>query len=176
MKRHLSALAALAVLLVPAGLEAQDTEWNRYTLEGLGGVFVRAEADEACESAGVTSSSLLAASALHLIEASVDVLTQEQMLENAGLPELRITVECVPGAGNGTAGTLAYGVSVRVQQSAQMIRDTQVTLSEAVTWYATEIGVASSDDAAAALEEAIDGKIAEFATAYVAANTEESGN
>ena len=176
MKRCLSALAALTVLTIPVGLEAQDTEWNRYTLEGLGGVFVRAEADGACESAGVTASSLLAESALKLIEASVDVLTEEQMLENAGLPEFRITVECVTGAGEGTAGTLAYGVSVRVQQSAQMIRDTQVTLPEAVTWYATEIGIASFDDAAAALEGAIDGKIAEFAAAYVAANTEETGN
>ena len=176
MKRYLSALATLTVLSIPVGVEAQDTEWNRYTLEGLGGVFVRADADGACESAGVTASSLLAESALKLIEADVDVLTEEQMLEHPGLPELRITVECVAGAGNGTAGTLAYGVSVRVQQSVQMIRDTQVTLPEAVTWYATEIGIASSDDAAAALQGAIDGKIAEFAAAYVAANTEESGN
>ncbi len=176
MKPHLSVMAALTVLLSPVGLEAQDTEWNRYTLQGLGGVFVRTEADAACESAGVTASSLLAESAIKLIEANVDVLTEQQMLENPGLPELRITVECVAGAGNGTAGTLAYGVSVRVQQSVQMIRDRQVTLPEAVTWYATEIGVASSDDAAAALERAIDGKIAEFAAAYVAANTEESGN
>jgi plasmid stabilization system protein ParE len=57
-----------------------------------------------------------------------------------------------------------------------MIRDTQVTLPEAVTWYATEIGVASAEDAADALAAAIDGKIAEFAAAYVAANTEEGGN
>ena len=176
MKRHLSAFAALTVLLVPVGLEAQDTDWNRYTLQGLGGVFVRAEADAACESAGVTGSSLLAESAVKLIEADVDVLTEQQMLENAGLPEVRITVECAVGAGNGTAGTLAYGVSGRVQQSVQMIRDTQVTLPEAVTWYATEIGVASAEDAADARAAAIDGKIAEFAAAYVAANTEEGGN
>ena len=107
MKRHLSALAALTVLLVHVGLEAQDTDWNRYTLQGLGGVFVRAEADAACESAGVTGASLLAESAVKLIEADVDVLTEQQMLENAGLPEVRITVECAVGAGNGTAGTLA---------------------------------------------------------------------
>ena len=54
MKRHLSALAALTVLLVPVGLEAQDTDWNRYTLQGLGGVFVRAEADAASTSTAPT--------------------------------------------------------------------------------------------------------------------------
>lgn len=176
MKRYLPAFAALMLLFTPAGVEAQDTEWNRYTLDGLGGVFLRAEADGACESAGVTVSSLLAGSAVKLIEANVDVLTEEQMLENAALPELRITVECVVGSGNGTAGAIAYGVSVRVQQSAQMIRDSQVTLPEAVTWYATELGVASTADAAAALESAIDSKIEQFSAAYVAANAEDSGN
>jgi hypothetical protein len=176
MKRYLPAIAALMLLSTPAGVEAQDTEWNRYTLDGLGGVFLRADADEACESAGVTVSSLLAESAVKLIEANVDLLTEEQMLENAALPELRITVECVAGSGNGTADALAYGVSVRVQQSAQMIRDSQVTLPEAVTWYATELGVASSADVAAALESAIDRKIEQFAAAYVAANAEDSGN
>ena len=176
MKRYLSAFAAVTLLSVPAGLEAQDTEWNRYTLDGLGGVFLRAEADDACESAGVTVSSLLAESAVKLIEANVDVLTEEQMLENAALPELRISVECVMGSGNGAAGALAFGVSVRVQQSAQMIRDSQVTLPEAVTWYATEVGVASSADAAAALARAIDSKIEQFAEAYVAANAADSGN
>jgi hypothetical protein len=176
MKRYLSVFVAVTLLSVPAGLEAQDTEWNRYTLDGLGGVFVRAEADGACESAGVTASSLLAESAVKLIEASVDVLTEDQMLENAALPELRISVECVMGSGNGSAGVLAYGVSVRVQQSAAMIRDAQVTLPEAVTWYATEVGVASSADAAAALGRAIDGKIEQFAEAYIAANAADSGN
>jgi hypothetical protein len=176
MKRYWSVFAAVTLLSAPAGLEAQDTEWNRYTLDGLGGVFVRAEADGACESAGVTSSSLLAGSALTLIDASVDVLTEEQMLENPALPELRIIVECVMGLGDGTAGVLAYGVSVRVQQSVQMIRDAQVTLPEAVTWYATEVGVASSTAAAAALQRAIDGKLEQFATAYVAANAEDSGS
>ncbi len=126
MKRHLSALAALTVLLVPVGLEAQDTDWNRYTLQGLGGVFVRAEADAACESAGVTGSSLLAESAVKLIEADVDVLTEQQMLENAGLPAVRITVDCAVGVGNGTAGHLAYGVSVRVPKHDDF-KDTLVT-------------------------------------------------
>ncbi len=178
MKRHLSALTALAaivVTLIPVSLQAQDTEWNRYTLEGLGGVFVRADADAACESAGVTASSIQAEFAVKLIESDVDVLTEEEMLEHPGLPELRITIECVPGAGNGTAGTLAYSVSVRVQQSAQMLRDPQVTLAEAVTWYATEIGVASEEHAAASLASAIESKIEQFAAAYVAANAEEGG-
>ena len=113
---------------------------------------------------------------MKLIDASVDVLTEEQMLENPALPELRISVECVMGLGDGTAGALAYGVSVRVQQSAQMVRDAQVTLPEAVTWYATEVGVASSTAAASALQRAIDGNLEQFATAYVAANAEDSGS
>jgi hypothetical protein len=56
-----------------------------------------------------------------------------------------------------------------------MLRDPQVTLAEAVTWYATEIGVASEEHAAASLADAIESKIEQFAAAYVAANAEEGG-
>ena len=54
MKRFVCTLAALAAVLVPARGTAQDQVWNRYTLGDLGGVFVRVEADEPCESMGVT--------------------------------------------------------------------------------------------------------------------------
>ena len=40
MKRSLL-LVLLAAAFVPAAVHGQDTEWNRYTLEDLGGVFVR---------------------------------------------------------------------------------------------------------------------------------------
>ena len=46
----------LALTLAPSLLSAQDTEWNRYTLEELGGVFVRTEANAMCESRGVSAS------------------------------------------------------------------------------------------------------------------------
>jgi predicted Zn-dependent peptidase len=53
-----------------------------------------------------------------------------------------------------------------------MIRDLQVQLAEAVTWYATTLGVSTSASAAQdALQAATRGKIEEFAAAYVAANT-----
>ena len=50
----MSLAAVLAFMAVPAVVEAQDTEWNRYTLEDLGGIFIRIESNDICSSAGVT--------------------------------------------------------------------------------------------------------------------------
>jgi hypothetical protein len=86
------------------------------------------------------------------------------------LPELRVTLECA--SSDGGSGAVAYSVSVRVQQSAQMTRDSQISLPEAVTWWSTGVGVEDAATAQAALQEALKGKIEEFATAYVEANTE----
>ncbi len=165
MARYVCALVALT-MGVTTELLAQDTEWNRYSLENLGGVFVRAEASPACESAGVTTDALRADAESTLLEAEVEILTEQEMLRNTALPELRVTLECAMGEG------FAYAVSVRVQQAAQMIRDPQVQLSEAVTWYATAVGVGASGSAVQeALQATTKGKIEEFAAAYVAANT-----
>ena len=176
MNRSLGALAVIAMVSVPTGLVAQDTEWNRYTLEGLGGVFVRTESNAACEGVGMAASAVQADAAVQLLESDVPLLTEEEMLANAGLPELRITLECAVGEGDGVSDALAYSVSVRVQQSAQMIRDSQVTLAEAVTWYATAVGVTDSAGAGAALKDALTAKLEEFSAAYVAANTAEVGS
>lgn len=166
MARYLCALVAL-MMGVTTELLAQDTEWNRYSLENLGGVFVRAEASPACESAGVTADALRAEAESTLLEAEVEILTEQEMLRNTALPELRVTLECAMGGGDG----FAYAVSVRVQQAAQMIRDPQVQLSEAVTWYATALGVGASGSAVQeALQATTKGKIEEFAAAYAAAN------
>ncbi len=167
MTRCVCALVALTILGMATELLAQDTEWNRYSLENLGGVFVRAEASPACESAGVTVAALRADAESTLLEAEVEILTEQEMLRNTALPELRVTLECAMGEG------FAYAVSVRVQQAAQMIRDPQIQLSEAVTWYATAVGVGASGSAVQeALQSATRSKIEEFAAAYVAANTE----
>ena len=171
MRRCVSAVAALAFFGVPTGLEAQDTEWNRYTLEDLGGVFIRIEANDVCESAGVTASDFEANTSLKLIEAEVGVLTREEMLDNPAMPELRVSLECAEGSG----GTIAYSVGLRVQQAAQMLRDTQITLPEAVTWYSTRIGLAATSDAASALEVALDEKLDEFAEAWAAAHADDEG-
>ena len=66
-------------------------------------------------------------------------------------------------------------IEVRVNQAAKMVRDEQVTLAEAVTWYTTAVGVAGTDDSYQALKETIDMKLEEFAEAYVEANAEEVG-
>lgn len=165
-------LAMLASM--PGTARAQDTEWNRYTLEDLGGVFVRVVADEACEAGGVTASTYEADVSLELIEAEVGVLTQAEMLEHPALPELRISLTCAPGSGsNGMDGAMAYSVELRLQQAAQMLRDTQITLPEAVTWYATAIGVTSSEAVADAVGAALLEKIDEFAVAWAEAHAEE---
>ncbi len=136
------------------------------------GVFVRTEADDPCESVGVTRRDLQADAEAILLESEVDLLTEGEMLRNPALPELRITLECVVGEGDGASGAVGYSVSVRVQQAAQMIRDSQISLPEAVTWWSTAVGVAGSENVQAALEEDLRVTLEEFATAYVEANTE----
>ena len=165
MKRFILATGVAVLAAVPAGVEAQDTEWNRYTLEEIGGVYVTTEANAACEGAGVTAASVEADAALKLLDGEVDLLTQDEMLANPGLPELRISLSCVVGS-----DAMAFTVGLRVQQAAQMIRDNQVTLAEAVTWYTTDVGVASSGDAGSAIKSALDAKLMQFAEAYVSAN------
>ncbi len=168
MSRWLAAGAVAAACLAPAASSAQDTEWNRYTLEDLGGVFIRIEANAACEAIGVTASSFEAATSLRLIESEVGVLTREEMLEHPALPELRVSFECAGGSGDAHA----YVVSLRVQQAAQMLRDNQINLSEAVTWYTSVIGVTTSADAAADLQDALDETLTTLVEAWTAANAE----
>ena len=173
MSRCACALAVLVAVSFPIDIAAQDKVWNRYTLENLGGVFVRTEADEGCESIGVTRRDVLADAEAILLESEVELLTEGEMLRNPALPELRITLECVMGEGDGASGAVGYSVSLRVQQAAQMTRNSQISLPEAVTWWATKVGVAGSGDVQAALEEDLRVKLEEFATAYIEANTDE---
>ncbi len=104
MGRYLCALVVLTAVSVPTDVVAQDRVWNRYTLEDLGGVFVRTEADDPCESVGVTRRDLQADAESILLESEVELLTEGEMLRNPALPELRITLECVVGEGDGASG------------------------------------------------------------------------
>ena len=169
----LAAVLLAAVAGVPAAAVAQTTEWNGYTLEDLEGVYIRTEADATCEAAGVSAATVQSEAEATLFEA-VNLLTEQEMLEAGGHPELRITLQCASGAG-AASGALAYSVSVRVQQAAQMIRDPQITLAEAVTWYSTSVGSVDASAAEAALRGAVDAKLAEFAEAFAAANADEGG-
>ena len=173
MSRYLCALAVLTAISIPPDVAAQDKIWNRYTLEDLGGVFVRTEASEPCESVGVTRRDVQVDAEAILLESEVDLLTEGEMLRNPALPELRITLECVTGEDGGASGAVGYSVSLRVQQSAQMTRDSQISLPEAVTWWATTVGIAESGNVDTALKEDLRLTLEEFATAYIEANTEE---
>ena len=174
MKRSIG-FGALALLLVgPTAVEAQDQQFNRYTLEDLGGVFVHMEVVEACQAAGVTASAFEADVSMALMESDVGVLTREEMLQLPALPELRVTIDCASGA-NGSGDAMAYSVSLRVQQAAQMLRDTQITLPEAVTWYSSKIGVTSSGAAVQAVESALQEQVTAFATAWNEMNASEGG-
>ncbi len=176
MSRYVCALAVLTAMSFPADVVAQDRVWNRYTLEGLGGVFVRTELDEPCESVGVTRRDVQVEAEAILVDAEVDLLTEGEMLRNPALPELRISLECVVGEDEGASGAVGYSVSLRVQQSAQMTRDSQISLPEAVTWWSTAVGVEGSATAQTALQEALKGKVEEFARAYIEANTEKGSS
>ena len=169
--RHAILLAAVVAPFSAGGAAAQDTVWNRYTLEGLSGVYVRPETNQGCEGAGVSRESIRSAAEAVLAEAEVPLLTEREMLESPGLPELRVSYEC----GGGVAGVVGYSVSIRVQQATQMVRDTQITLPEAITWYATAVGVAEAGTTAEALDAALQAKLAEFTEAFRAANAEDEG-
>jgi hypothetical protein len=157
------------MIALPAGLSGQDEEWNRYTLENLDGVHIQIAVDDACQSAGVAVADFEASTSLQLIEADVGVLTREEMLENLALPELRVSLDCASGSSG-----LAYVVGLRVQQAAQMLRDTQITLPEAVTWYSTRVGMTSASGAASDIGEALTAELGVFAEAWQAANSTEA--
>lgn len=174
MKRALRAALLLAAVATPVSLQGQDTEWNRYTLEDLGGIFVRIEVADGCSAAGVTASAYEADVSLKLIEGEVGVLTQAEMLLHPAMPELRVSIECADGS-NGSSGSLAYSVGLRVQQSAQMLRDTQITLPEAVTWYSTKLGMASTASAGGAVGATLMSAVDDFVTAWTEIHAEGEG-
>jgi hypothetical protein len=172
VKGGLPVAALLAACCVPAAVSAQDTDWNRYTLEDLGGVFVRIEANDVCAAIGVTPAAYEADVSLRLIEAEVGVLTREEMLTHQAMPELRINLDCIAGS-NGAEGSVAYSVGLRVQQAAQMLRDSQITLPEAVTWYTTRLGVSGEGEVAEAVQNTLMATVDEFSKAWAAAHAEE---
>ena len=172
MKRTLALTAVLGFLAIPFAVEAQDTEWNLYTLEDLGGVFIRLESNDACSMAGATPAAYEGDVSLKLTESEVGVLTQEQMLANPAMPELRVTLECA----SGLDGSIAYSVGLRVQQSAQMLRDTQITLPEAVTWFHTAVGMSSGAGAVDSIGSSLMTSIDVFVEAWSAIHAEEEGD
>ncbi len=165
-------LLAAAAIGRPATAAAQNTEWNRYTLEDLVGVYVRAEINQGCEGAGLSAESIRTDAEAALETAEVPLLTEREMLESPGLPELRVTVEC----GGGVAGAVGYSVSVRMQQATQMIRDNQITLSEAVTWWTSGVGVAEAGTVTDALGGELQARLGVFAEAFAAANADDEGS
>ena len=70
-------------------------------------------------------------------------------------------------------GAIAYSVGLRVQQAAQMLRDTQITLPEAVTWYTTRIGASTAAGASEAVRNTLMETVDEFAQAWAAAHADE---
>lgn len=172
MNKVVSSFAALAFVIAPTSTVAQDKDWNRYTLENLGGVYIQIEADAVCEGAGVIATAFEASTSLRLIEGEVGVLTRDEMLENPAHPELHISLECAGGSG----GSMAFSVGLRVQQAAQMLRDTQVTLPEAVTWYSVKIGVTDAAHVADVVGSALTEALGEFVVAWAAVNVDEGSS
>ncbi len=172
---RLALVPTLAVLLAaasPSPAFAQDTDWNRYTLEDLGGLYVRMEVAESCTAAGVSPSEYEADLSLQLIESDVGVLTMEEMLAHPALPELRVSVDCASGSGN-FSGAMGWTIGLRVQQAAQMLRDTQISLPESVTWFSTRVGVSPTSGAADAVGDALEGQVALFIEAWAAAHADD---
>ena len=155
----------------PSEVVGQDTQWNRYTLSDLGGVFIRFEINDVCATAGLAASAFEADTSLKLIEADVGVLTQTEMLENPAMPELRVSMDCAEAAG----GNVAWVVGLRVQQAAQMLRDTQITLPESVTWYTHDVGASAGGGLVSAVEGSLMARLDAFVEAWTAAHADEEG-
>jgi hypothetical protein len=109
---------------------------------------------------------------LKLIDAEVGVLTQAEMLQHPAMPELRISLDCAAGSG-GLEGSLAWSIGFRVQQASQLLRNTQITLPETVTWYSSELGVSSTGGATDAVGASLMSGLDSFAEAWAAANADE---
>lgn len=146
---------------------AQNTEWNRYTLEELTGVYVRFEIQPRCAEYEVEEARLRTEAESVLEDQAVPMLTEAEMLAAPGLPDLRVTVECAENDDR-----VAYSIWLRMQQAARMVRNEQLQLSEAVTWYTTALGVTDDDDVADDVRDALKEQMEIFATAFNQANAE----
>ena len=166
--RFVFSLALVAAL--PSSVAGQDTEWHRYTLEDLAGVYPSVSVAESC--AGVDAATLQAEASTALEGSTVPVLTEAAMLEAPGLPELNVSLECSSSGADWTG----YSVSLRVEQSAQLIRDPQITLAEAVTWWTTTTGVSNAAGLSSAVSQTMGESLDAFAAAFEAANTAEEGS
>lgn len=162
--------AAGAFLLVVVGAQpgaAQNTEWNRYTLEDLTGVYVRFEIQPRCVEYEVEETRLREEAESVLEDTAVPMLSEAEMLAAPGLPDLRVTVECAENDDR-----VAYSIWLRMQQAARMVRNEQLQLSEAVTWYTTALGVTDDDDVADDVRDALKEQMEIFAAAFNQANAE----
>jgi hypothetical protein len=164
-----STLLALFFLILPFNAQGQDNAWNNYTLEGIGGVFVRTSTNAACELAGINTNETQAVVERTLLESEVELLTEQEMLRNSALPELRVSSQCLVNQ-----GTVAYFISVRMHQSIQMTRDAQITLAEGVTWYSTGMGIGEVSDLQTSISETVQEEIKNFSAAYLEANPSET--
>ena len=160
---------ALFLLAIPLDVQGQDNVWNHYSLEGVGGVFVETTTNAACELAGISNDETQAIVERTLLESEVELLTQQEMLRNPALPELRVSSQCLVGR-----GTVAYFISVMMHQSVQMTRDSQISLPEGVTWYSTGMGIGSAEDLQSGIAGTVQEEIASFSAAYLAANSDEA--
>lgn len=160
---------ALFLSFAPSDAQAQNSTWNNYTLEGIGGVFVRTSTNAACELAGISTNETQAVVERSLLESEVELLTEQEMLRNPALPELRVSSQCLVDQ-----GTVAYFISVRMHQSIQMTRDSQISLPEGVTWYSTGMGIGSAEDLQANIVETVQAEIESFSAAYLEANSDEA--
>ena len=112
MSRYLCALAVLTAMSIPPDAAAQDKIWNRYTLEDLGGVFVRTETSEPCESVGVTRRDVQVDAEAILLAGATPVFVD--CIESTGLVDLDAVAAAVSSATSAILPVHLYGQPVRM--------------------------------------------------------------
>lgn len=152
---------ALVLLLVPV---CGDADSGRPTLAGLGGVKVIVEVDSDLERALSPAAVRRDVEGL-LRQRGITLLADAPWSQTPGRPVLKVEIDAEPGP----EGSLAYSVTVELEQDVRLARDPSLLVSTA-TWAAPQrLGVIKRADAGP-VREALRDLVEAFIKAYTEMN------
>lgn len=160
MTLRLSLVIVVLLLLSPSG----HAESERATLRGLAGVKLVVEIDAEFERV-LTVAAVRREAEGFFRQRGIALLADSQWSAAPGRPVLKLEVDAEPGP----EGTLAYSVTLELEQDVRLARDPSMAIS-APTWSATEkLGVIRRQDAGP-VRDAVRELLESFARAYTEMN------
>ena len=162
---------SIAILLGPLPICAQ-TNQDRATLPGLNGVYPQLRFTFDGTMAGLNEPSLQTLLELRLRAVGIPVLTQDQMLEAPGYPELDLQIIIIPTKTvGGTLRGYAYAIKLKLVQAISLRRTPKITHVGGSTWSTPLwIGTASIDDSPSHIRERVTELVDRFANDYLTMN------